>query len=1178
MFFNKTIITAALLLDIMIIKRLTSYEDILFAITKNGLALQYIREDKINELKIDKYKVIILAAVTQNGLAYKYIQKAMFSTFMDFNIILTAVTQNGLALENIANTDYENDELYQTIVVAAVVQNGLALEYLNLTWDNIENYKHIILTAVIQNGLAVKYLHSYLTSNNIENYKHIILNAVEQNGLALEYIYSFLNIQTHTTIILAAVTQNGLALKYVTSISVVVQEIYAFILAAIKQNGLVLGHLKDNNEIKKDKVIILAAVTQNGLALQYITEDEIKKNGDIMLAAVEQNGLALQYITEDEIKKDKVIMLAAVKQNGLALQYITEDEIKKNEVIMLAAVKQNGLALQYITKDENILKTIDIINIILVSVKQNILALEYVKEEQIILLLLKLTNPNDNAIILCILKNISSDTINKIRENYPTLLNNFDINIVRDAIEQNGLLLSLVIEIFISNIHLIKRAIKQNSNTIYYIDNKELIAVITMCDSDDDESILLDIFTSKPCILMNTPHNTLNRKFKNNIAFAIKAIKQNPDYYYYSLIPEYKGIRKIIRELLNIDTSYYANIPENRQKDAEIKTFTINKNIKNNNLYATQKINIFHIGYMELDTTDTEKYISYSFISAKDENNVDIINEMNKFMTSIDKIIYQSNGYHYTNNYILITLDGFSYVQYLNTDKIIRRCSASATPHHNITSPYEIVDHEKYNENECSNITITTNTMLKSKLDKLYELIKEVLSNETQFRNINILNISNSNDLTNSNKYREIINILLHKYNKQNTHKTKKYIINEIYYKTILFSNMTKLENTKLLSHWINNLFITPSILQRRQQQFGGTCVTNAIFNALFLVDDIKKVLLRKYDDNHDIDKDIFITTEDDLTKYEIVKDGESIFYYIIGNIIHNIKHKNPKLEYMIILAAYVRNSIHSREINSFKDNIRKLLTPNEYEKVMKEPFFKICSADDNNRYREMLCALPRAVPDSEHLKELNSICNYTASFRLNKKNICDTTTDINEKYGYIYGEYGVPETILTFLNIIFKQPDDEAMDSFVRSMWEKNKPSELIIDDDDINILLIYCDEIQNEDLKVTETRHCNKYLLQSCILYTAGHMICGIKNYRKEGNSDADYYVYDSNNIYSTDDWSKLLKKDTPNIIFNELDDKRRKRSNLFTLHRVFTPVFFIYTYRKKQNQRFSPACNEY
>ena len=77
---------------------------------------------------------------------------------------------------------------------------------------------------------------------------------------------------------------------------------------------------------------------------------------------------------------------------------------------------------------------------------------------------------------------------------------------------------------------------------------------------------------------------------------------------------------------------------------------------------------------------------------------------------------------------------------------------------------------------------------------------------------------------------------------------------------------------------------------------------------------------------------------------------------------------------------------------------------------------------------------------------------------------------------------------------------------------------------------------------------------------------MICGIKNYKKEFNSDSDYYIYDSNNIYSTDDWSKLLKKDTIDMVFEEFEyNKKIKFKKWFTSPTLFTPMFFIYTYKK-------------
>ena len=114
---------------------------------------------------------------------------------------------------------------------------------------------------------------------------------------------------------------------------------------------------------KDDIRSVLAAVKLNGLQLQFAS-DQLKSKREVVLVAVENNGWALQYAAV-EFRKDFTVVLAAVRQKGTALKYSifgSEWNIQQNieprsslvatrplgeKQVVLAAVRQDGYALEY---------------------------------------------------------------------------------------------------------------------------------------------------------------------------------------------------------------------------------------------------------------------------------------------------------------------------------------------------------------------------------------------------------------------------------------------------------------------------------------------------------------------------------------------------------------------------------------------------------------------------------------------------------------------------------------------------------------------------------------------------------------------------------------------------------------------------------------------------------------
>ena len=105
---------------------------------KMGVSLRYFKNSDKN---------IVLYAVSRNGLALKY-ARDLFKN--DFHIVFTAVSQNGLALQYASESMKNNT----TIVHSAVKQCGLALRYAPHFNTNV----HIALDAVKSHRFGYIYI------------------------------------------------------------------------------------------------------------------------------------------------------------------------------------------------------------------------------------------------------------------------------------------------------------------------------------------------------------------------------------------------------------------------------------------------------------------------------------------------------------------------------------------------------------------------------------------------------------------------------------------------------------------------------------------------------------------------------------------------------------------------------------------------------------------------------------------------------------------------------------------------------------------------------------------------------------------------------------------------------------------------------------------------------------
>ena len=188
----------------------------LSAVTKNGMALQGVRGDLLDNV------TIVLAAVTNAGRALRFASDAMRS---DRAIVLAAVMNDGAALQY-AMTPASQE---RAIVLAAVTADGGALKFAP---DALRSDESIVMTAIQNHGRAIVYAHAQLQSS-----RSVATAAVSQDGSSLHVMSDVW--RDDEAVVLAAVSQNGTSLVFA---SPAMQDNLKVVLAAHGQNPRALKH------------------------------------------------------------------------------------------------------------------------------------------------------------------------------------------------------------------------------------------------------------------------------------------------------------------------------------------------------------------------------------------------------------------------------------------------------------------------------------------------------------------------------------------------------------------------------------------------------------------------------------------------------------------------------------------------------------------------------------------------------------------------------------------------------------------------------------------------------------------------------------------------------------------------------------------------------------------------
>ena len=696
-------------------------------------------------------------------------------------------------------------------------------------------------------------------------------------------------------------------------------------------------------------------------------------------------------------------------------------------------------------------------------------------------------------------------------------------SIVLAAVKQNGLSLQFASNELKNNKSIVSHAVKQNGLSLQFASNelKNNTSIVSRAVKQNGLSLQFasnELKKNKIIILYALNQNpyilnilTLKYKLLTDIDYSIykkiilNIIKLQPRFYKFLHIDIKKNI-EIVKEIININGMVlYFTLPI-IQNNIDIVLLAIKQNSR-------------IIEFLTLDMYKNKKII----LKIIDDHG--LRNQYKNSNLNLLHIGFYSLNNKFTKDYINYT---FIDINLYQIPTIIKEFKYFLN-----ISDIDIVifieldtNLKSRNMNQFNKIKIVD----KIKINDLYiQLNKVIQYSNNSCKNIKILNIMDYNALLFSHNFYKIINICINN-NCNNiilSDYDSNYEINNSIYKKL---NLTKdiILNNMLGSHWLNYLINTPKFLRGRQLQQSGTCWLNTIFNSLYLIEPIKKEMFLKYKEYKKTKSTNFPIKYKYLRDPKYVTNIKDIIYSIIGNLKNKILSNYSNGDYMIVLAAYIKvynidNMEFKKEFLKFKNKISK-----------NEPFHKICRALHDNIIRNKVCSNKNELCN---LNNLNKVCNYE-----NNDSICDYYPKLSdESLGYIYGVSG---NYLSIFDIFEKIFDIKIVSSIPQDL---NNISIIIVDTDIEGY--IYSKNDLNINGKI--------YEITSCYLGNTEHAICGIKNNNK-------YYIYDSNNIWIEEDWSKLLNIDYLNSDFELSDYKhefKRKIHDDSIVDFKYRPLYIIY-----------------
>lgn len=224
-----------------------------------------------------------------------------------------------------------------------------------------------------------------------------------------------------------------------------------------------------SEELRDDEELVKKIVKDCGLAIEFAS-DRLLNNFDVAMLAVKNNGLALAFLS-DKLKDKSEIVLAAVKQNGKALMFASA-RLREQERVVFKAMENYSGSLKYANKrfknnQEYVLSSVkgqerySFMDIDKIWFKDH----DFMAKASEISA--KILSKYDRSVLTreIILDYISKDGLNL---QYFDDFNN-DFEIVKNAVNQNGMALKFASPFLRDNVEIALLAITKNSESIKFI-------------------------------------------------------------------------------------------------------------------------------------------------------------------------------------------------------------------------------------------------------------------------------------------------------------------------------------------------------------------------------------------------------------------------------------------------------------------------------------------------------------------------------------------------------------------------------------------------------------------------------------------------------------------------------------------------------------------------------------
>jgi hypothetical protein len=343
---------------------------------------------------------------------------------------------------------------------------------------------------------------------------------------------------------------------------------------------------------------------------------------------------------------------------------------------------------------------------------------------------------------------------------------------------------------------------------------------------------------------------------------------------------------------------------------------------------------------------------------------------------------------------------------------------------------------------------------------------------------------------------------------------------------------------------WYHYLMDVPYCGYGRLLQSTGTCWCNASLNALFLTDKIKKLLIESYTLNEPLNKIAdTLTFKDFIDKTPKPNSLRDLLFTMIKLLlINNDKAVKTDNNIIAIIAAKIKGLSESKDEDHYKksgnieygeshdssEGIRIILNT-----LLNKDLFineKTLLDEYNSKVAEFNSKLGKYEPKKQeydskvdkynlkvgeyNLKSKNTSDKEFEKVKDNFQKVKDNFQKVEDEFQKVEDEFQKVKDNFQKVKDEFQKVDDTFKKLKKHIIGEDLSEKKFVMTNINHNIFIININTLKS--LKAVKSIKINGkiYKLEACTLSNVSHSIAGL-------HCDDKYYIYDSNNYISYDDW---------------------------------------------------------